>query len=339
MATSGDINMRLHDPLFLVLLVLLPLVVMLARSRSRDASLRFSDLTVVSLLPRSRKNKWRAVLPLLRSAALCLLVVALARPQAGITESKYRGQGIDIILAVDVSGSMLSEDFHLRGDRVSRLAVVKSVVEDFVKAREGDRIGLMLFSSRPYSQCPLTLDHGWLLRNLRRAEVGMISDGTAIGSALAAAAGRLEPSVASSKIVILLTDGQSNAGSVSPLTAAAAAAVLDIKVYTVGAGTRGMAPYPSQDLFGNTIYRPVKVDIDEEMLSEVALITGGKYFRATDTSSLQSVYETIDELETTTFSAPQYQDYLELYPWCVALAGCLIALEQMLNNTVLRKLP
>ena len=234
---------------------------------------------------------------------------------------------------------MLSEDFSLDSGRANRLEVVKSVVRDFVTARGGDRIGLVLFSARPYTQCPLTLDHGWLLQNLDRAEIGMIEDGTAIGSALAIAAGRLEHSEAKSKLVILLTDGQNNAGRLSPLTAADAAHTLGIKVYTIGAGTRGMAPYPTRDLFGNTVYRPIRVDIDEETLLKIAQTTGGRYFRATDTASLQAVYETINQLERTPFRAPLYLDYDELYPWCIVVALALVGLETVLNHTLLRKLP
>ena len=203
-------------------------------------------------------------------------------------------EGVDIVLAVDVSGSMLAEDFTLGNARANRLAVVKSVVRDFVASRPVDRIGLVLFGARAYTQCPLTLDHGWLLQNLERAEVGMIEDGTAIGAGLATAVNRLRASTAKSKLVVLLTDGQQNAGRTTPQTAAEAAAALGIKVYTVGAGTRGMAPFPATDLFGNKVYRPMQVDVDEDTLKKVATATGGRYFRATDTQSLRDIYAEID---------------------------------------------
>jgi Ca-activated chloride channel family protein len=222
---------------------------------------------------------------------------------------------------------------------VNRLEVVKSVVAQFADGRGGDRIGLVLFGARPYTQCPLTLDHGWLLQNLRRAEIGMIEDGTAIGSALATAAGRLEGSDAKSKVIILLTDGQNNAGKISPLTAADAAQALGIKVYTIGAGTRGLAPFPMRDLFGNKVYQPVKVDIDEEALKQIAKKTGGAYFRATDTASLQQIYGEIDRMERSRFSAPRYLDYDELYAWLAIPAVVLLALEIGLTHTLLRKLP
>ena len=331
--------MRLHDPWILIFLLFIPLIFWLQHRGRREAAVRYSSLDLLRSLTHTGKRHWRWILPVFRGGALFLLVLALARPQLGKAESQYYGEGIDIVLAVDISSSMLSEDFSLEDGRANRLEVVKSVVKDFVAARGGDRIGLVLFSARPYTQCPLTLDHGWLLQNLERAEIGMIEDGTAIGSALATATGRLEHSKADSKIVILLTDGQNNAGKISPVTAADAAAALSTKVYTIGAGTRGMAPYPTRDLFGNTVYRPIQVDIDEDTLSKIAETTGGRYFRATDTASLQSVYETIDELERTTFSAPQYIDYYELYPWCMLFALALVGLETGLNHTLLRKLP
>jgi len=217
--------------------------------------------------------------------------------------------------------------------------VVKSVVKEFVAARPEDRIGLILFAARAYTQCPLTLDHGWLLQNLDRAKVGMIEDGTAVGSAIASATNRLRASTAKGKFVVLLTDGQSNAGRVTPETAAEAAATLGIKVYTVGAGTRGMAPYPAQDMFGNKVYRPMQVDIDEDTLKRVAQKTGARYFRATDTQSLRDIYAEIDRAEKTPFEAPQFLDYRELYPWLAWPALVLLLMEVGLSETVLRKLP
>lgn len=332
--------MRLHDPWALALLVVVPLLFWLERRTRHAAAVRYPTLGVLRAIPYAGARRWRWVLYALRGIALLLLVIALARPQLGKAESQFTGQGIDIMLAVDVSGSMQSEDFTLpSGERANRLEVVKSVVKDFVERRAGDRIGLVLFGARPYTQCPLTLDHGWLLQNLARARIGMIEDGTAIGSGLATAASRLERSDAKSQVVILLTDGQNNAGKVSPTTAADAVKALGIKVYTIGAGTRGLAPYPARDLFGNKVYQPVKVDIDEDTLKQIAQKTGGAYFRATDTASLQQIYADIDRMERTTFNAPRYLDYYELYPWLAIPAVLLLAIEVGLGHTVLRKLP
>jgi len=330
---------RLASPWFLSLLVLLPLVLPRWRRADRQAAVRYPTLAVLRAVAPAGAARRRVVLGLLRAAAFALLVVALARPQMGAAETKLHREGVDVVLAVDVSGSMLAEDFTLGKERASRVDVIKSVVKEFVAARPEDRIGLVLFAARAYTQCPLTLDHGWLLQNLDRAKVGMIEDGTAIGSAIASAVNRLRASTAKGRFVVLLTDGQSNAGRVTPETAAEAAATLGIKVYTVGAGTRGMAPYPAQDMFGNKVYRPMQVDIDEDTLKRVAQKTGARYFRATDTQSLRDVYAEIDRAEKTPFEAPQFLDYRELYPWLAWPAFALLLMEIGLSETLLRKLP
>jgi len=328
---------RLANPWFLVLLLLLPLL--LGGRRRREAAVRYPSLTVLRAIAPSGAGGRRALLGVLRALALILLIVALARPQLGSAETRVHREGVDVILAVDVSGSMLAEDFTLGNGRASRIDVVKSVVKEFVAARPEDRIGLVLFAARPYTQCPLTLDHGWLLQNLDQAKVGMIEDGTAIGSALATAVNRLRPSTAHSKFVVLLTDGQNNAGRITPQTAAEAAAAIGVKVYTVGAGTRGLAPYPTQDFFGNKVYRPMQVDIDEDVLKKIAATTNGRYFRATDTASLRDVYKEIDRAEKTAFEAPEFLDYRELYPWLAWPALALVLVEIVLAETRLRRLP
>ena len=331
--------MRLASPWFLLLLGLLPIALRWGLRPERRAALRYPTLDVVRAAAPASAARRRAVLGALRAAALILVVLALARPQLGTAATRLHREGVDVVLAVDVSGSMLAEDFTLAEGRASRLDVVKSVVEEFVTARPEDRIGLVVFAARPYTQCPLTLDHGWLLQNLDRAKIGMIEDGTAIGSALAAAVNRLRPSTARSKFVVLLTDGQNNAGRITPQTAADAAAALGIKVYTIGAGTRGLAPYPAQDFFGNKVYRPMQVDIDEDTLKKIAMATNARYFRATDTASLRDVYAEIDRSEKTPFEAPQFLDYREVYPLLAWPALALLLLEVGLGETVLRKLP
>lgn len=331
--------MQLHDPWALLLLALVPLVARGWHRPERQAAVRFPTLGTLRNVQIAGRRRWYWVLPALRIIALVLLVVGLARPQRGRAESRYTGEGIDIMLAVDISGSMLAEDFTLNERRVNRLDAVKDVVRQFVEGRPNDRIGLVLFGARAYTQSPLTLDHGWLLGNLDRARIGMIEDGTAIGSALATAAARLRDADGKSKVLVLLTDGQNNAGKVSPSTAADAVRATGIKTYTIGAGTRGLAPYPARDLFGNTVYQRVQVDIDETTLQAVAEKTGGKYFRATDTASLKAIYDEIDRMERTTFTAPRYLDYDELYPWLAIPALLLFAVEIGLGNTLLRKLP
>ena len=318
--------MQLGSPWLLALAGLLPLVWPWRRRAQRTAALRFPTLAGLRAVAPAGAARRRIVLAVLRLVVLVLVVVALARPQAGTAATKVHREGVDVMLAVDISGSMLSEDFTLGSGRASRLDAVKAVVKEFVAAR-------------PYTQCPLTLDHGWLLQNLDRAKVGMIEDGTAIGSGLATAVNRLRASTAKSKFVVLLTDGQQNAGRITPETAAEAAATLGIKVYTVGAGTRGLAPFPMQDMFGNRVYRPVQVDIDEKTLEKVAEATHGRYFRATDTKSLRDIYAEIDRAEKTPFEAPQFIDYRELYPWLVWPALALVLAEVALGETLLRKLP
>jgi len=331
---------RLGSPWFLLLLLgMLPLLGSWSRRAARRAALRFPSLDALRAVDPVGAGRRRAVLGVLRAGTLALIVIALARPQLGSAAAKVHREGVDVVLALDISGSMLAEDFTLEEERASRLDVVKSVVKDFVTARPEDRIGLVLFAARPYTQCPLTLDHGWLMQNVDRAQVGMIEDGTAIGSALATAVNRLRPSTAKSKFVVLLTDGENNAGKISPLTAAEAAGTLGVKVYTVGAGSRGMAPYPMRDMFGNKVYRPVQVDVDEDTLKAIASKTSARYFRATDSASLRDIFAEIDRSEKTPFEAPEFLEHRELYPLLVWPALLLLLFEIGLGETILRKLP
>ena len=330
--------MQLHDPWLLLLLLLIPLLLRVRRPQQLPA-LCFPVLEAVRAVGPGRRVRWRWILPVLRAVALILLVVALARPQLGKAATQIYTEGIDIMLAVDLSGSMLSEDFQLDGRRANRLDAVKSVVRTFLEHRPGDRVGLVLFAGRPYTQSPLTLDHGWLLKNLERAHIGMIEDGTAIGSALATAVSRLEASDAKSKIVILLTDGQNNTGKVPPMTAAETAKTLGYRVYTIGAGTRGTAPFPQVDAFGRRVYVNLPVDVDEDTLKQIAQVTDGRYFRATDTASLQHIYDEIDKLERSPEQGLQYLEYHELYVWLALPALLLLAAEAVLAQTWLRVLP
>jgi len=329
---------QLHDPWLLLLLLLIPLLLRVRRPQQLPA-LCFPVLEAVRAVGPGRRVRWRWILPVLRAVALILLVVALARPQLGKAATQIYTEGIDIMLAVDLSGSMLSEDFQLDGRRANRLDAVKAVVRTFLEHRPGDRVGLVLFAGRPYTQSPLTLDHGWLLKNLERAHIGMIEDGTAIGSALATAVSRLEASDAKSKIVILLTDGQNNTGKVPPMTAAETAKTLGYRVYTIGAGTRGTAPFPQVDAFGRRVYVNLPVDVDEDTLKQIAEVTGGRYFRATDTASLQQIYDEIDKLERSPEQGLQYLEYHELYVWLALPALLLLAAEAVLAQTWLRVLP
>ena len=230
-------------------------------------------------------------------------------------------------------------DFQLEGKPVNRLEAVKDVVGTFIARRPNDKLGMVAYAGRPYLVSPLTLDHEFLAARLRDVKMGRVEDGTAIGSAIASSVDHLRQSDAKSKIVILLTDGVNNAGAVNPLTAAEAAQALGIKIYTIGAGTHGEAPVPVQDAFGRTHMQMMKVEIDEEVLRDVATATGGQYFRATDTGSLETIYDSIDQLEKTTRKLKKYQRYDELYLWFLVPGLCLLLTELVLRQTRFRRLP
>ena len=265
---------------------------------------------------------------------LCLLILAFARPQSGIKGEDVITQGIDIVLTIDISSSMLAEDI-----KPNRVNAAKVVAADFIKGRNNDRIGLVVFSGEAYTQCPLTIDYGILLGFMDQIHVGMIEDGTAIGMGLATAVNRLRNSEAKSKVIILLTDGRNNKGEVDPLTAAQAAQAFDIRVYTIGAGTRGTAMYPVQDPFFGKRYVPMQVDIDEGILTRIADMTEGKYFRATNQESLRHIYKEIDDLEKTKIKVKEYTRYSELFYYLLGLAGLFLLIEVGLANTRFRKIP
>lgn len=314
--------MRFVHPELLWLLLLIPLLALLKGRRGPAPALLFSSTAIAATMAGGRKNMAGRILTALKLLSISCLVIALARPQLGNTTTEIEASGIDILLAVDVSGSMKAMDFHLRGKPVSRLKVVKSVVDQFIEERPNDRIGLVAFSARPYLISPLTLDHDWLRKRLEAVSIGMIEDGTAIGSAIGTGVSRLHNQKAKSRIMILLTDGMNNSGKVPPIAAAEAAQALEIKVYTIGAGTRGEAPIPVTDPFGRKRLVKSKVDIDEETLTRVADLTGARYYRATDTSSLERIYQEINKLETTTRSIKQFEHYRELFP--LFIGGSLI---------------
>jgi Ca-activated chloride channel family protein len=329
--------MRLHDPWILALL--LPLLWLATRPAKSGRTLVYPRLAALSQAGAGMRTQIAKLLPWIVVSAVALVIVALARPQIAGQPQRVSAEGIDIMLAVDVSGSMLAEDFTIAGRRVNRLDAVKRAVGNFLEKRSGDRIGLVVFAGRPYTQSPMTLDHGWLAQNLERAHVGMIEDGTAVGSALATAVSRLESSDAESKVVVLLTDGQNNAGRVTPLAAAQAAKTLGYKVYTIAAGTRGMAPFPTTDLFGNKVYRPVEVNVDEATLQEIAAMTGGRFFRATDSATLEEIYTEIDRLETSSQEGLDSVDYRDVYVWLALAAFALLFTDLVFRETWLRVLP
>jgi Ca-activated chloride channel family protein len=327
-------------PWFLLLLLALPVLAWLkGRRASQQAAFLYSSTQLVRSVANLKPSSAGRVLTALRWLALGAFIVALARPKFVQSETKIKASGIDIVVALDLSGSMESEDFKVAGRQVNRLVVAKDVLRKFIDKRSGDRIGLVAFAGRAYVAAPMTLDHEFLLQNLGRLDLHTIEDGTAIGSALAASVNRLRDLQSKSKIVILMTDGQNNAGKVPPLTAAEAAQSLGVKVYTIGVGTRGTAPFPVRQ-FGQLLgYRNVQVDIDEDVLTAVAAKTGGKYFRADSTDTLQKIYDEIDRLEKSEVEVKKYVNVKELFPWVLLPGIFLLLLGVVLDQTVWRRLP
>ncbi len=317
-----------------LLLLLIPLIVGYVLSRKKaDASLQISDASVYAHAPKSYKNYLIHIPFILRMLALALLIMVLARPQTTNSWQNSEMEGIDIMLAIDVSTSMLAEDL-----KPNRLEAAKQVAAEFINGRPNDNIGITLFAGESFTQCPLTVDHTVLLNLIKDVQCGFIEDGTAIGMGIANAVSRLKESKAKSKVVITLTDGTNNSGDISPLTAAEIAKSFDIRVYTIGVGTNGMAPYPYQ-VGGTVQYVNLPVEIDEKMLSEIASITQGNYFRATSNSKLEEVYQEIDKLEKTKLNVRQFSKRDEKYEWFALAALLCVLLEILLRNSILKKIP
>jgi Ca-activated chloride channel family protein len=330
---------RFLQPEWLWLLALLPLVLLWRGRSGAVAAVEYSDVGIarkVARAARSRAGRWLWLLPIVAAA---LMIAGLARPQIGQGRSLITANGIDIVLGLDVSGSMQALDFKLADRRVNRIEVVKSVVSKFVDERPDDRIGLIAFAGKPYLVSPPTLDHDWLQQNLERITVAGADDGTAIGSAIAAGVNRLRGSAAKSKVMILLTDGMNNTGKISPMAAAEAAKAMGVKIYTIGVGVRGEAPIPVKDQFGNARLIMAKVDVDEKTLQAVAAETGGMFYRATDTDSLQKIYEQINRLEKTAQTTQRFEHTEELFSWALFPAIALLGLGFFLEHTRYRRLP
>ncbi len=325
--------MTFAHPWFLVLLLVVP-VLLWWQLRKRRAALTYSDLGFLRGAP-NRGRYARIVVNGLYAVAFCFMVLALARPQRGRQFQEVETRGIDIMLCMDISGSMQAEDFSPR----NRLAVAKERAKEFVAKRSGDRIGLVVFSATSLTQCPLTPDRNILNSLIDRVDFGMLEDGTAIGMGIASAVARLKDSRAKDRVIVLLTDGVNNAGDIDPLTAAQTAASFGIKVYTIGVGSKGPVPYPVQDrLFGRR-YVQIQIDLDTDILQKVADITGAKAFLATDAAGLRLIYDEIDRMEPTTFKVKQYTVYNELAGTPLLLSLVFVTLGLGLASTVLRRLP
>lgn len=328
--------MHFASPYYLWLLTLLvPMIgYYVWRTLQGGAAIRISSVAGVVRAPKTVRYYLRHLPSALRAAAFALLVVALARPQDVEQNVRTNTEGIDIMLAIDVSGSMLARDF-----KPDRITAAKEVAGSFIADRYGDRIGLVAFAGEAFTQSPLTTDQSTLQTLLARIRSGLIEDGTAIGNGLATAINRLRESEAKSKVIILLTDGVNNRGEIAPLTAAEIAKAQGIRVYTIGVGTEGMAPYPAIDMFGNITFVNQKVEIDEKTLTAISDMTGGKYFRATDKAKLKAIYDEINQLEKSKVEVTEHVSYHELYlAWVLAALGLLLA-EFLLANLVLKRIP
>jgi Ca-activated chloride channel family protein len=323
-----------QNPAFLYLLLLVPVMISfyVLKQHKAVASIRMPGLDPFKRSGTTFRHYLRHILFALRILAIALLIIVLARPQATNNFQDTSTEGIDIVLTLDISGSMLARDF-----RPDRLEASKNVATEFISGRPYDRIGLVVFSGESFTQCPLTTDHAVLINLLREMKSGMIEDGTALGMGLATAVNRIKDSDAKSKVIILLTDGVNNRGIIAPLTAAEIAKTYGIRVYTIGVGTQGVAPYPVQTPFGIQ-YQDMEVEIDETVLKDIAQMTNGKYFRATDNDKLAQVYSEIDKLEKSKMDVRQFKLKEERFAFPALIVFCLMLLELVLRNALFRNL-
>jgi Ca-activated chloride channel family protein len=333
-------------PWLLLLLLGIPLIAYLRGKSGANAALIFSSTKTIAALGKRSASRAGQILRTLLLAGLALLIVALARPQLGKTLNQVEASGIDIMLVLDVSGSMLIKDFTIGREEATRLDAIREVTRKFIEGRPNDRIGIIAFAGRPYVVSPMTLDHDWLMQNLERVRIGLVEDGTAIGSAMAAASNRLNDKHSKSRALVLLTDGENNSGKIPPNTAAEAMKALKIHLYAIGAGINGIAPAPIftsrgpvTDMEGNIQYQRQPVQFNETGLREVAKIADGQFYRATDTKSLEAIYRDIDKMEKSTVSVTKYQQYRDLFPICI-MSGCgLLVAQILLAQTIWKKLP
>ncbi len=334
--------MRFRDPYYLLLFVLWVPVLWfyITREKRQKASLRFSDLSVLKTIPATALLKLRHSTLFLFLAGTGYLIIALARPQVGVSDYELSAEGLDIMLILDISNSMRALDFQPK----DRLEVSKERIVDFISRRENDRIGLVVFAARAYTKCPLTLDYNMLSQMVNQVTYTDFSNGTAIGTAIATAANRMKDSPEDSRVVILLTDGANNTGEIPPMAAAQAAAQLGIRIYTIGVGRLGQVPFPVETrhpISGAVTQRiqMIESDYDEEQLTAIAQMTGGRYFRAEDPKTLSEIYAEIDRLEKSDIVSQVYTNYSDHFFIWLLIGFFLLVLEQLLNNTLFRRIP
>lgn len=324
-------------PYLLLLLLVIPLMAVwyVLRYRKQKPALQFSNISLFRGVHKTFRQRAYPLLFILRMVAVGVLVIALARPQSMLSRQEMKVEGIDIVLAMDVSGSMLAEDF-----KPNRLEAAKKVAAEFIDGRKNDRMGLVVFAGEAFTQVPLTIDHNVLLKQLSTLKDGMMKDGTALGDGLATAINRIKDSEAKSKVIILLTDGINNQGAVDPQSAAEIAALYNIRLYTIGVGTQGLAPYPFRDQFGRKRYQNVPVELDENLLTQMAQsTTDGQYFRATNKKSLQQIFKQIDEMEKSKIDVTRYAQTKDEYQGWLVLAAIALLLEILLALFYFRSTP
>ena len=330
-------NITFAHPWLLLGLVAVPLMVAyyIWRYHKQEAAVQHSDIDVFTGIEKTLRVRLRWLPYALRTLAVGALVIALARPQSQLNRQQMKVEGIDIVMAMDISGSMLAEDF-----KPNRLEAAKRVASNFIEGRKRDRIGLVVFSGEAFTQVPLTIDHHILIKQLSSLKSGMIKDGTALGDGLATAINRIKESDAKSKVIILLTDGINNQGAVDPMSAAEIAALYNIRLYTIGVGTQGLAPYPFRDPFGHVRYQNVEVELDEQLLTHMAQSThDGHYFRATNKKSLQQIFDQIDQMEKSKIDVTQYAQSKDEYQGWLLLAAIALALEILLGLLFFKTTP
>jgi Ca-activated chloride channel family protein len=332
--------MTFAHPYLLLLLLLLPALAWLKGKRGNPPAFIYSSVQLLRAIQNVTRTRAGSFMAALRWLTLVLFIIALSQPRLSRSQQKVSASGIDIVVAMDLSGSMNAEDFEINGKRVNRLVMAQDVLKRFIEKRPNDRIGLVAFATEAYIAAPLTLDHEFLLKNLDRLEIGTIDESqTAIGSAISTAINRLRELKSKSKIIILMTDGQNNAGKVAPLTVAEAAKALKVKVYAIGVGTRGTAPVPVFFNGRKVGYRQQPVDIDEDTLTKIAGMTAGKYYRADNSERFQAIYSEIDRLERSEAEIKKFTQHRELFAWLIAPGLGLVLLEILLKHTVFRRLP